>query len=214
MYLIEAVLISLIVAIGLQTVGHLYRTAVIDHTARYDLSRLAKFDALTGLPNRLMLRERFDSAIVASQDTNEILAVHFLDLDGFKAVNDQYGHPVGDALLEQVAHRLEATLRGGDTVARLGGDEFVVLQNGLRHETEADLLARRIIRQLSLPYHLSGVTAVISVSVGIATAPQQGVDLDRLLACADAALYCAKAGGKAQALFCTDDNAANVNLAA
>ena len=214
MYLIEAVLIAMIAGLSLQTVAHLYRSAVVHHTARDDLTRLAKFDALTGLPNRLLLRERFDKAIATIQSTNEILAVHFLDLDGFKAVNDQHGHPVGDALLEQVAHRLEAILRRGDTVSRLGGDEFVVLQNGLQHEAEAELLARRIIRQLSLPYHLGSVSAAISVSVGIASAPRQGVDLDRLLACADAALYCAKAGGKAQALFCTDDNAANVNMAA
>lgn len=214
MYLIEAVLMALIAALGLQIVAHLYRSAVTHHTARYDLTRLAKFDALTGLPNRLLLRERFDKAIATIQSTNEILALHFLDLDGFKAVNDQYGHPVGDALLEQVAHRLEAILRSGDTVARLGGDEFVVLQNGLRHEAEAELLARRIIRQISLTYHIGNVAAAISVSVGIAAAPRQGVDLERLLACADAALYCAKAAGKAQALFCTDDNAANVNLAA
>lgn len=205
---------ALIAALGLQIVAHLYRSAVTHHTARYDLTRLAKFDALTGLPNRLLLRERFDKAIATIQSTNEILALHFLDLDGFKAVNDQHGHPVGDALLEQVAHRLEAILRSGDTVARLGGDEFVVLQNGLRHEAEAELLARRIIRQISLTYHIGNVAAAISVSVGIASAPRQGVDLERLLACADAALYCAKAAGKAQALFCTDDNAANVNLAA
>ena len=214
MYWIEAVLITMIAGLSLQTVVHLYGTAVLHYTARHDLSQLAKFDALTGLPNRLLLRERFDKAIATIQSTNEILAVHFLDLDGFKAVNDQHGHPVGDALLEQVAHRLEAILRSGDTVARLGGDEFVVLQNGLQHEAEAELLARRIIRQISLPYHLGSVSAAISVSVGIASAPRQGIDLERLLACADAALYCAKAGGKAQALFCTDANAANVNLAA
>ena len=214
MYLIEAVLMSLIAALGLQIVAHLYRSAVTHHTARYDLTRLAKFDALTGLPNRLLLRECFDETMAVIQHTNEILAVHFLDLDGFKSVNDQHGHPVGDALLEQVAHRLESIVRSGDTVARLGGDEFIVLQNGLRQEAEAELLARRIIRQLSLPYYIGNVTAAISVSVGIACAPRQGVDLDRLLACADAALYCAKAGGKAQALFCTDDNAANLNLAA
>ena len=214
MYLIEAALITMIAGLSLQTVAHLYRSAVVHHTARDDLTRLAKFDALTGLPNRLLLRERFDKAIATIQSTNEILAVHFLDLDGFKAVNDQYGHPVGDALLEQVAHRLEAILRSGDTVARLGGDEFIVLQSGLQHEAEAELLARRIIRQISLTYHIGDVAAAISVSVGIASAPRQGVDLERLLACADAALYCAKAGGKAQALFCTDDNVAKLNLAA
>lgn len=214
MYMIEAILIMMIAGLSLQTVGHLYRSAVEHHTAKYDLSRLAKYDALTGLPNRLLLRERFDLSIANIMRTDQLLAVHYLDLDGFKAVNDQFGHPVGDALLEQVAHRLEAVVRASDTVARLGGDEFVVLQTGLQHEDEAELLARRIIRQLSLTYYIGEVVSSVSVSVGIASAPRQGLELDRLLACADAALYCAKAGGKAQAVFCTDDDAASLYLAA
>lgn len=214
MFLIEALLVAMITALSLQTVAHLYRSAVEHHTARHDLAQLAKYDALTGLANRLLLRERFQAAIADATRKGHMLAVHFLDLDGFKAVNDRYGHPTGDALLEQVAHRLESIVRAGDTVARLGGDEFVMLQGGLLHEDEAKMLALRIIRQLSLPYDLDGSVVNISVSVGIATAPQQGVELERLLACADSALYRAKAGGKARAIFCDEGDVAGVSLAA
>jgi diguanylate cyclase (GGDEF)-like protein len=214
MFLIEAMLVAMITGLSLHTVAYLYRSAVEHHTARHDLTQLAKYDALTGLANRLLLRERFQLSVAAATRKGHILAVHFLDLDGFKAVNDRYGHPIGDALLEQVACRLEAIVRAGDTVARLGGDEFVVLQGGLLHEDEAKMLARRIIRQLSLPYEVNDSVMSVSVSVGIATAPQQGIELERLLACADAALYRAKADGKARAIFCTFDDAASVYLAA
>lgn len=214
MFLIEAILVAMITGLSLQTVAFLYRSAVEHHTARHDLAQLAKYDALTGLANRLLLRERFQSSIADATRKGHMLAVHFLDLDGFKAINDRYGHPTGDALLEQVACRLESIVRDGDTVARLGGDEFVMLQGGLLHEDEAKMLAHRIIRQLSLPYNINGSVMSVSVSVGIATAPQQGVELERLLACADAALYRAKAGGKARAVFCDHDDVASINLAA
>lgn len=214
MFLIEAMLVAMITGLSLQTVAYLYRSAVEHHTARHDLAQLAKYDALTGLANRLLLRERFQASIAAATRKGHMLAIHFLDLDGFKAVNDRHGHPTGDALLEQVAHRLESLVRGGDTVARLGGDEFVMLQAGLYHEDEAKMLARRIIRQLSMPYDIGGNIMTISASVGIATAPGQGVELERLLACADAALYRAKAGGKARAVFSDEGDAAGVSLAA
>lgn len=214
MFLIEALLVAMITGLSLQTVAYLYRSAVEHHTARHDLAQLAKYDALTGLANRLLLRERFQASVADATRKGHMLAVHFLDLDGFKTVNDRYGHPIGDALLEQVAHRLESIMRAGDTVARLGGDEFVMLQRGLLHEDEAKMLALRIIRQLSLPYDLDDSVINISVSVGIATAPQQGVELERLLACADSALYRAKAGGKARAIFCNHDDVAAINLAA
>ena len=214
MFIIEAALVAMITGLSLQTVAYLYQSAVKHHTAMHDLAKLAKYDALTGLANRLLLREHFQTAIAAATGKRQMLALHFLDLDGFKGVNDRYGHPIGDALLEQVARRLEAMVRAGDTVARLGGDEFVVLQGDISHEDEAKMLARRVIRQLSIPYDFKGHVMSVSASVGIATAPQQGVELERLLACADAALYRAKAGGKSRALFCTYDDVASVNLAA
>lgn len=214
MFLIEAMLVAMITGLSLQTVAYLYRSAVEHHTARHDLAKLAKYDALTGLANRLLLRERFQASMAEATRKGYMLAVHFLDLDGFKAVNDRYGHPTGDALLEQVAHRLESIMRAGDTVARLGGDEFVMLQGGILHEDEAKMFAHRIIRKLSLPYDIDGNVMSVSVSVGIATAPQQGTELEHLLACADSALYRAKAGGKARAISCTQEDAASAYLAA
>ena len=214
MYLIEAALVTMITGLSLQSVAHLYRSAVEHHTARHDLAQLAKYDALTGLANRLLLRERFQLSIATALRSEQSLALYFLDLDGFKAINDQHGHPAGDALLEQVAHRLEVIVRSNDTVARLGGDEFVVLQVGVQHEDEAKLLAGRIIRRLSEPYAIMGKLMNISVSVGIAIAPQQGLSLEHMLDCADAALYRAKAGGKSLAMFWTVDDDAKLHVAA
>ncbi len=214
MFLVEAMLVAMITGLSLQTVAHLYRTAVEHHTAKHDLGQLAKHDALTGLANRLLLRDRFQTLVESAGRNGQLLAVHFLDLDGFKAVNDGYGHPVGDALLQQVARRLEAIVRAEDLVARLGGDEFVVLQGGILHQDEAQMLALRIVRELSRPYEISDSVSGVSVSVGIATAPTQGVELERLLAAADAALYRAKESGKARVIFCTGEDIATVHLAA
>ena len=213
MFVIEAVLVAMITGLSLQTVAHLYRSAVDHHTVKHDLAQLAQYDALTGLPNRLLLRARFHSSLTACLRLDQSLALYFLDLDGFKAINDQHGHPAGDALLEQVAHRLEAIVRTNDTVARLGGDEFVVLQGGLRHNDEAKLLAGRIIRRLSEPYVIDGITMQVSVSVGIAIAQGRSQSLEQMLSRADAALYEAKANGKGRALFspvADDLNAQNV----
>lgn len=214
LFLIEAFIVAMITGLSLQTVGHLYRSAVEHHTARHDMAKLARTDALTGLSNRLLLRELFQLHTATALRTKHLVALHYLDLDGFKAINDRYGHPAGDALLEQVARRLEAITRSEDVVARLGGDEFVVLQVDLSNESEAELLARRIIREIGKPYIIDETEMAISVSVGIATAPKLGIELERLLACADAALYRAKAGGKARALFCADADAATADMAA
>jgi len=201
MFVIEAVLVAMITGLSLQTVAHLYRSAVDHHTVKYDLAQLAQYDDLTGLANRLLLRERYQTSMGACLRSEQTLALYFLDLDGFKAINDQHGHSAGDALLEQVAHRLEAIVRTNDTVARLGGDEFIVLQAGLHHNDEAKLLAGRIIRRLSEPYVISGITMQVSVSVGIAIARGRSQSLEQMLSNADAALYEAKANGKGRALF-------------
>ncbi|MFN3620612.1 diguanylate cyclase domain-containing protein [Sphingorhabdus sp.] len=201
MFLFEAALVALITCLGLQSVAYLYRSAVEQHITRHDLAQLAKYDILTGLANRLLLRERYKVSVAASRRTNKSVALHFLDLDGFKAINDQHGHPAGDAVLEQVAHRLEAIVRDSDTVARLGGDEFVILQSHLNHEDESKLLAGRVIRRLSDPYFINGSTMNVSASVGIAMAPSHDLALEQLLDQADSALYKAKLGGKARAIF-------------
>ena len=201
MLVIEAVLLAMITGLSLQSVAHLYRSAVDHHTVKYDLAQLAQYDDLTGLANRLLLRERYQTSMGACLRFEQTLALYFLDLDGFKAINDQHGHSAGDALLEQVAHRLEAIVRTNDTVARLGGDEFIVLQAGLHHNDEAKLLAGRFIRRLSEPYVINGITMQVSVSVGIAIARGRSQSLEQMLSNADAALYEAKANGKGRALF-------------
>lgn len=214
LFLIEALIVAMILALSLQTVGYLYRSAVEHHTARHDMAKLARTDALTGLSNRLLLRELFQHHAATAMRAKNLVALHYLDLDGFKDVNDRYGHLAGDALLAQVARRLEGVVRSDDVVSRLGGDEFIVLQVGLSDESEAELLARRLIREISKPYVIDGISMSISISVGIATAPKLGVELERLLACADAALYRAKAGGKARAYFCIEADAAMADIAA
>jgi diguanylate cyclase (GGDEF)-like protein len=214
LFLIEAFLVFAITGLSLQTVAHLYRSSVDHHTARHDMAKLARTDVLTGLANRLMLRELFQDRTAKAMRAKNSVALHFLDLDGFKAINDRYGHPAGDALLVQVARRLEALVRSDDVVARLGGDEFIVLQTGLWEESEAELLARRIIREISKPYLIDDISMSISVSGGIAIAPKLGIELERLLACADSALYRAKVGGKSRALFCIEADAAAADIAA
>ncbi|HSU04287.1 MAG TPA: EAL domain-containing protein [Acetobacteraceae bacterium] len=157
---------------------------------------MAHHDALTGLPNRLLFRERMESALEQISHSGESLAVLCLDLDFFKDVNDTLGHPAGDALLESVARRLRACVRGGDLVARLGGDEFAILQFSPKQPTDAEGLAQRIVETLRQPYDIEGQPAIVSVSVGIAIAGESGAGADTLLKCADLALYRAKADGR------------------
>jgi len=214
LFAIEALIVAMITGLSLQTISHLFRSAVEHHTARHDLAQLARNDALTGLPNRLALREQFQTRMDGALRTGNRLAVHFLDLDGFKPVNDRYGHPAGDALLIEVARRLEAMVRSDDIVARIGGDEFVVVQTSLLDDSEAEMLARRIIRQIATPFEMDEAIVTVSVSVGIAMAPLMGVELGELLGCADSALYRAKAAGKARALFCADADRAAASCAA
>jgi diguanylate cyclase (GGDEF)-like protein len=175
-----------------EMVNHLYRTTLEQLTTKSMLSHLARKDELTGLSNRLSLRERFDQDMIKVRRSGDFIALHFVDLDRFKAVNDNHGHPVGDALLKMVAGRLTRALRDGDTAARLGGDEFVILQTNIDGPREAEILAKRIVREISKPYSIDGHELSIGASVGVAMAPQEGIDLDDLAARADAALYRAK----------------------
>lgn len=201
-FALEGVLLLVVALMSLDSVRHLYRSSVDHLTTKHDLAQLARHDPLTGLPNRLLLRESFLEALQGARSSQDRLAIHYLDLDGFKGINDRHGHPAGDQLLLEVAHRLQATVREEDVVSRLGGDEFLLIQTHVQHEDQAELLARRVIRQLSEHYHIDGVEMRVSVSVGIAMTPGCGLDLERLIACADAALYRSKARGKAQVNFC------------
>jgi diguanylate cyclase (GGDEF)-like protein len=162
--------------------------------AEAQISYMAQHDALTGLPNRLLFHQEVERALTrVSRD--DPFAVFCLDLDRFKAVNDTLGHPVGDALLVEVARRLKTCTREGDMVARLGGDEFAILQRDNRSPTDAPDLAERIILELSAPCHVPGHTILVGSSVGIAFAPGDAGDAGNLLKAADMALYRAKNDG-------------------
>ena len=184
---------------GVPTIAWYRRTKekqIADRRIRF----LAHHDALTGLPNRVFFGERLAQALTRTQH-GEIKAMHLLDLDRFKMVNDTLGHPAGDKLLQKAADRLRAVVRGTDTIARMGGDEFAILQVGLSGPTEAATLAHRIIANLSEPYEIDGHQAVIGASVGIAVSRDGCSTSDELVRKADLALYGAKADGRGTVRF-------------
>ena len=188
-----AAFLTFFLVASFETVAHSHRTALALISSKQQLAALARQDHLTGLPNRLAL---LDATAGRLGGAGGGVAVHCLDLDRFKPVNDRYGHPVGDALLKTVARRLEAAVRPGDAAIRVGGDEFIVVQADAPNAASAEMLARRIIRAISAPYMIDGVEIRIGVSIGIALAPKDGATLNELIACADQALYHAKAQGR------------------
>ena len=173
----------------------IYEEATERWNAEARIAHMARHDAVTDLPNRVLLRERIEGAITqARRDTG--FAVLCLDLDNFKQVNDTLGHAVGDELLQAVAHRLKACLREVDTVARLGGDEFAIIQTAVEAPADAATLAQRILDVVSAPYALTHHSVTVGVSIGIALAPGDGLEPERLMQCADVALYRAKGDGR------------------
>ncbi|WP_395015537.1 diguanylate cyclase domain-containing protein [Dongia sp.] len=169
------------------------------------LEHLAHHDALTGLPNRLMLLTRLEHALSRARRDKGLGAVLFLDLDRFKQVNDTLGHPAGDALLIAVANRLRERLRDADTLARLGGDEFVIVLEQLSDRDRAAALAKELIARLSEPFELpGGHIARIGASVGISLFPADGILPDELIRHADAALYISKQSGRGTYRFYRD----------
>lgn len=161
------------------------------------LEQIAHHDPLTGLSNRLVLGERLGVLIGQSRRTGTQVAVCYLDLDGFKRVNDTFGHDVGDCLLVEVAKRLLGGVRGADVVARLGGDEFVVALSGLTGEEECEKAVERLVKTVAAPYSVEGAEhAAISASVGVTVFPRDNADPDTLVRHADHAMYAAKQAGK------------------
>jgi len=160
---------------------------------------MALHDALTDLPNRVLLNERLEHALTRVR-RGEMVAVHLLDLDHFKTVNDTLGHPTGDKLLKMVTERLRVLVRETDTIARMGGDEFAVLQT-IVQPADATVLALRIIESVSAPFDLDGTQVVIGTSVGIAVGPADGTSPDQLIRNADLALYRAKGDGRSTYRF-------------
>ena len=156
---------------------------------------LASHDSLTDLPNRTLFHARLEIAL-GGVARGSSLAVHSIDLDRFKDVNDTLGHPIGDALLIEVARRLQAGLREGDLVARLGGDEFAIIQKNIDRPEASSDLAQRLIQDVGAPYVIDGHHIVIGASIGVTIAPADGLDVDQLLKNADMALYRAKSQGR------------------
>ncbi|WP_051340994.1 bifunctional diguanylate cyclase/phosphodiesterase [Azospirillum halopraeferens] len=167
------------------------------------IRRLAQYDVLTDLPNRVLLRDRLDRALAAAVRTGRKVGVLFVDLDRFKTINDSLGHAVGDALLRDVAHRLSEAVRGADTVSRQGGDEFVILLSDLEMPEAAGTVARKLLALLSEPYRIEGHELRVTPSIGIAVFPDDGTTGDALLKSADMAMYAAKESGRATYQFFT-----------
>ena len=159
------------------------------------IAHLAHHDPLTNLPNRLLFNDRLRNATSQAKRGMQ-MALHYVDLDTFKPVNDAFGHAVGDKLLRAVAERLNYVVRETDTVARLGGDEFVIIEVGIQDIAGAESLAQRLIEALCRPFDVDGHTVQIGASIGIALAPHHSVDPEELIKLADEALYRAKAAGR------------------
>jgi diguanylate cyclase (GGDEF)-like protein len=159
------------------------------------MSHLAKHDILTNLPNRLLMKDRISQAIVAARRNNTKIAVLFLDLDGFKDINDSLGHAVGDNVLQSVASRLVGCVRSSDTVSRQGGDEFVVLLSEIKQPSDAIITARKILTALTASHRFDQHDLQLMASIGLSTYPEDGQDAEILLKNADTAMYQAKKRG-------------------
>ena len=182
--------------------GRVYRwvAQAADISARknteHHIWRLANYDKLTGLPNRSMFHERLEHEIRRAHRSHKKLALLFLDLDGFKEVNDTLGHDVGDLLLQHVANRLAGVVRESDTIARLGGDEFIIILNEITDTAVVGIVAQKIIETLAAPYLLRSHPVYVSASVGITLYPEDGETNEVLLKSADQAMYAAKREGR------------------
>lgn len=197
-YWIVALMAGALLAGGIVSIVSRFRFASTGINQRLTFQNLARRDILTALPNRLALREWFEAnASVGGRD--ELIAIHCLDLDDFKPVNDTYGHASGDELLKAVSTRLMQALRSGDIAARLGGDEFAVIQRNVRDAEEAAALARRLRRTISDPFAIKTSTVQVSTCIGFVLCRWTSGDLEELLALADEALYRAKRGNGIEA---------------
>ena len=176
------------------------RGTMLDVTARRlaetRVQRLAYHDDLTGLPNRTAFMDHTAEAVARSRGLGSRFALLFLDLDGFKEINDSLGHDAGDDLLRKVSQRIRACLRQADRLARFGGDEFLVLIDPVRRRRDVEVVTRKILKAVATPLELDGLMATVSASIGIAMFPEDGDDPSRLLKNADAAMYQAKQGGR------------------
>lgn len=171
------------------------RRAISAYRAEREVLHLAYHDTLTGLPNRRLFLERLERALVRARRYGTVVALMFIDLDGFKAVNDNFGHEAGDELLRQVAKALQLAVRSSDTVARFGGDEFNILIEDVGHSAEVRGIAEKINSTLSGSGKLQHETLLVAASIGVAIFPEDALDATNLIKCADKAMYEAKSAG-------------------
>ncbi len=171
------------------------------------LRHRANHDFLTDLPNAVLLNDRITQSIAMARRYNKKLAILFMDLDGFKSINDTCGHAIGDQLLQSVASRLKASTRNSDTVSRKGGDEFVILLSEITHAEHAAHSAQKIISAMTAAHQISGLELPVTASIGIGIYPLDGVDAETLLKSADDAMYQAKKGGRGR--YCFSKSLAN-----
>ena len=174
----------------------LFRDTTREREADERLELLAHYDLLTGLPNRMLLREQAGEAMIEARERGAILAMLFIDLDGFKSINDTFGHATGDMLLKAAAARLHQNLRNADLFARFNGDEFIVILRNLAEPDDAGHVARKLIASLAEPLYREDVTLKVGASVGIALQDETRNDFDSLLRAADAAMHAAKEAGR------------------
>jgi diguanylate cyclase (GGDEF)-like protein/PAS domain S-box-containing protein len=181
---------------GKRAVQLIFRDITERRIAAQKLERMALFDSLTDLPNRALFFDRLQQALATARRNNTFFALLYLDLDGFKKVNDTFGHDAGDRLLKETAQRLRSCLRQSDTVARMGGDEFTVILTKIERSDDAAIVADKIMRTLNRPFLLGDRSRSISASIGISVFPNDGGDAETLLKKADAAMYRVKESGK------------------
>ncbi len=173
-----------------------FRDVSVAQAMARQITHSAEHDFLTGLPNRMLLNDRIGQAIAAAKRDKRQVAVLFLDLDGFKHINDSLGHPVGDKLLQSIAERLSATVRGADTVSRQGGDEFGVLLADLAQPEDAAAMAARILRTVAQSHSVDQHDLRVTTSIGVSVYPDDGLDAEALIKNADTAMYQAKEQGR------------------
>jgi diguanylate cyclase (GGDEF)-like protein len=173
------------------------------HAAEQQLAQLAQYDALTGLPNRVLFHDRLSQAIARAHRSERQIAVLFLDLDRFKEINDSLGHEAGDRVLIEAAERMRLHLREGDSVARLGGDEFTVILEDVEDTEQVRGVAQKLLRAFAEPFRIDGQDLFATLSIGIALHPRDGADAENLLRHADTAMYQAKSDGRDSLKFYT-----------
>jgi diguanylate cyclase (GGDEF)-like protein/PAS domain S-box-containing protein len=186
-----------------RTAAELIRSNAELQQSASQLSHIANHDSLTGLPNRKLFYERLEHAIEWAQERQQLVGLLFLDLDGFKQINDSMGHDVGDLLLKAIAKRLSGCLRGSDTVCRLGGDEFTVILPAIPSAQDAARVAEKVLQTIAQPLDLCGTSVVITSSVGISLYPTNAIEVEMLVKEADNAMYQAKQQGKSGYQFST-----------